>query len=428
MTARTTASSPIASRTRWACTSIAVDTACSSGLVVVHLACASLRRGESSVALAGAINLNVLPETRPGPGPVRRPVAGRPLLTFDARANGYVRGEGGAVVVLKTLSQALRDGDPIHAVLRGSAINNDGQSNGMTAPNPEAQRAMLEAAYADAAVAPGDVQYVEAHGTATPLAIRSRRARSARCCARARRTLPCWWDRSRPTSVTWRPRRGSSGCRRWCCAIEHRIVPPSLHFEQANPAIALDELRLDVPVAARPWPAEAAALVGGVSSFGMGGTNSHVVVAEWPGPAAEVVALAAESREALRAEIERARAELGSAGGVGGRLAARAVHAVRARVQAGLARVRGAARAAVVARTPAELDRALAGTLAGAAARSACAGAGRGGGRLRVPGPRRAVARHGAGAAGARAGGPRDPRGLRSGRGARAEAGRCSTP
>jgi len=149
--------------------SFTIDSACSSGLVVSHLACESLRRGESTLALAGAVNLNVLPESALATSRFGALSSDGRCFSFDARANGYVRGEGGGVLVLKTLSRAIADGDPIHCVIRGSAINNDGASNGMTAPSRKAQEAVLRAAYRNAGVELSTVQYVEAHGTGTPL-------------------------------------------------------------------------------------------------------------------------------------------------------------------------------------------------------------------------------------------------------------------
>src|SRR5262249_14619227 len=149
--------------------SLTLDAACSSGLVAVHLACESLLRGECTLALVPAVNLTVLPESALG---VARfgalSVEGR-CYTFDARADGYVRGERGGVVVLKRLSQAIAGGDRIVAVIRGSAVNNDGASNGLTAPSPKAQEEVLREVYERARVDPRDVHYVEAHGTGTPL-------------------------------------------------------------------------------------------------------------------------------------------------------------------------------------------------------------------------------------------------------------------
>ena len=149
--------------------SIAIDTACSSSLVAVHLACRSLRTGESTLALAGGVNLILSPAIAINFTKAGAMAPDGRCKAFDARANGYVRSEGAGVVVLKPLSKALADGDPIYAVIRGSAVNQDGRSNGLMAPNPLAQEAVLREAYRQAAVSPGEVQYVEAHGTGTLL-------------------------------------------------------------------------------------------------------------------------------------------------------------------------------------------------------------------------------------------------------------------
>ncbi|HEX4449050.1 MAG TPA: type I polyketide synthase, partial [Polyangiaceae bacterium] len=149
--------------------SIAVNTACSSSLVAVHLARQSLLRGESRLALAGAVNLILSPESTIAMTKFGAMAPDGRSKAFDARANGYVRGEGGGVLALKRLSDAIADGDRIYCTLRGSALNNDGFSNGLTAPSPAAQEAVIRDAIADAGVAPSDVQYVEAHGTGTML-------------------------------------------------------------------------------------------------------------------------------------------------------------------------------------------------------------------------------------------------------------------
>ena len=149
--------------------SLAVDTACSSSLVSVHLACRSLRAGESDLAVAAGVNLILQPDTTVSFSKARMLAADGRCKTFDASADGYVRGEGCGVVVLKRLGEARRDRDRILAIVRGSAVNHDGRSNGLTAPNGQAQEAVIRAALADAGVGPGVVDYVEAHGTGTPL-------------------------------------------------------------------------------------------------------------------------------------------------------------------------------------------------------------------------------------------------------------------
>jgi acyl transferase domain-containing protein len=149
--------------------SLAVDTACSSSLVAVHLACRSLRSGECDLALAGGVNLIIAPELTIAFSHARMMAADGRCKTFDAAADGYVRGEGCGVIVLKRFADALRDGDPVLALIRGSAVNQDGRSNGLTAPNGLAQQAVMRAALVGAEVAPNQLGYIEAHGTGTIL-------------------------------------------------------------------------------------------------------------------------------------------------------------------------------------------------------------------------------------------------------------------
>jgi acyl transferase domain-containing protein/acyl carrier protein len=270
--------------------SLTLDSACSSGLVVAHLACESLRRGESRVALAGAVNLNVLPESALA---VSRFGALSPdgrCYTFDARANGYVRGEGGGVLVLKTLSRALADGDPIRAVIRGAAVNNDGASNGLTAPSRAAQEAVLREACHRAGVRPEAVQYIEAHGTGTPLGDPiEARALGAVFGASRPAEAPLLIGSVKTNVGHLEGAAGIAGLAKVVLAIENRVLPPSLNFESPNPHAPLTELGLAVTASARPWPAPEQPLTAGVSSFGLGGTNGHVVVQEWPGPVAEAL-------------------------------------------------------------------------------------------------------------------------------------------
>ena len=276
--------------------SLTLDAACSSGLVVVHLACESLRRGESTLALAGAVNLNTRPDSALA---VARFGALSPdgvCRTFDARADGYVRGEGGGVVVLKPLARALADGDPIRAVIRGSAINNDGASNGLTAPSRAAQEEVLAAACRRAGVRPRDVQVVEAHGTGTPLGDPiEARALSAVYGAGRAADAPLLVGSAKTNVGHLEGAAGMVGLIKTVLAIQHRVVPPSLHYTRDNPHAPLAELGLAVPTTARAWPEPERALLAGVSSFGLGGTNGHVVVEEWPGPVPPPSAARAES-------------------------------------------------------------------------------------------------------------------------------------
>ena len=263
--------------------SIAIDTACSSSLVAVHLACTSLRIGESTLAVAGGVNLILSPAitmnfTKAG---VMAP-DGR-CKTFDAGANGYVRSEGAGLVVLKPLSRALADGDPIYAVIRGSAVNQDGRSNGLMAPNPLAQEAVLREAYRSAGVSPGDVQYVEAHGTGTLLGDPIEARALGRVLADGR--VPgrlCAIGSVKTNIGHCEAAAGVAGLIKVALALKHSEIPASLNFQEPNPHIPFDELPIRVQTRPGPWSAESGPPLAGVSSFGFGGTNAHVVLQQAP--------------------------------------------------------------------------------------------------------------------------------------------------
>jgi myxalamid-type polyketide synthase MxaE and MxaD len=263
--------------------SLAIDTACSSSLVAVHLACSSLRSGESTLALAGGVNLILSPAIAINFTKAGAMAPDGRCKAFDARANGYVRSEGAGVVVLKPLSKALEDGDPIYAVIRGSAVNQDGRSNGLMAPNPLAQEAVLQEAYRQAAVSPGKVQYVEAHGTGTLLGdpIEAKALGTVLAVDRPP-GRPCALGSVKTNLGHLEAAAGIAGLIKVALALRHREIPPSLHFERANPHIPFDELPLRVQTTLGPWPAESGPALAGVSSFGFGGTNAHVVLEEAP--------------------------------------------------------------------------------------------------------------------------------------------------
>jgi len=303
--------------------SLAVDTACSSSLVAVHLACASLWRGESTLALAGGVNVILSPMvtvnfTKSGfMSPDGR------CKAFDARADGYVRGEGAGVVVLKPLARAVADGDPIYAVIRGSAVNQDGRSNGLTAPNPRAQEAVLEEAYRRAGVSPGQVQYVEAHGTGTLLGDPIEAKALGRVLGEGRAAGQVCALGSVKTNIGHlEAAAGIAGLIKVALSLRHRELPASLHFEAPNPHIPFEELPLRVQGKAGPWPDPARRLVAGVSSFGFGGTNAHVVLEEAPSSGAThapatvdeerlwLLPLSAHTPEALRLAASSYRAFL----------------------------------------------------------------------------------------------------------------------
>ncbi|MDC0708573.1 SDR family NAD(P)-dependent oxidoreductase [Stigmatella sp. ncwal1] len=283
--------------------SLSLDSACSSSLAAVHLACEALQRGDATMALAGGVNLNLLPESTHAMVKFGALSPDGRCATFDAGANGYVRGEGGAVVVLKRLSRALADGDPISCVIRGSAVNNDGASNGLTAPNPVAQESLLRTAYRRARVAPGDVQYVELHGTGTQLGDPIEASALGAVLGKARSAEAPLLVGSGKTNVGHlEGAAGMVGLLKAALCISHRRLVPSLHFTAPNPHIPFAELNLQMQTREGPWPAMDRPLVAGISSFGMGGTNAHVIVAEWPSPPVTIFPLAASSAETLRDE------------------------------------------------------------------------------------------------------------------------------
>ncbi|CAA9213207.1 MAG: Modular polyketide synthase, partial [uncultured Corynebacteriales bacterium] len=264
--------------------SLTVDTAQSSGLVAVHLACESLRSGECELALAGGVNLILTARSTDlasarfgGLSP-----AGR-CHTFDARADGFVRGEGGVVLALKPLRAALRDGDPVHCVIAGSAVNNDGATDGLTAPSPAAQRAVLRAAYGRAGVDPADVRYVELHGTGTRVGDPVEAAALGAVLGAGRPADAPLLVGSAKTNVGHlEGAAGAVGLLKAALSVEHGRIPASLHFTRPHPGIPLAELGLRVVGELTDWPRPDRRRVAGVSSFGMGGTNCHLVLTAAP--------------------------------------------------------------------------------------------------------------------------------------------------
>ncbi len=272
--------------------SVALDSACSSALTAIHLACASLRRGETALAVVGGVNLNLLADITMLESRVGALSPDGRSYTFDARANGCVRGEGGGVVVLRPLSQAVLNRDPIYCVIRGSAVNNDGPSNGFSAPNPRAQEAMLREAYAAADIPVAEVDYVELHGTGTQLGdpIEAEALGRALCSDRpAERPLIVGAVKTNIGHLE--AAAGIAGFIKTALCLAHREIPPSLNYETRNPHIPA-ELPLVVQRVLGPWPRSATGrrAVAGVSSFGMGGTNAHVVLEESITRAAPVAA------------------------------------------------------------------------------------------------------------------------------------------
>ena len=293
--------------------SVAIDTACSSSLVTVHLAVRSLQTGESDLALAGGVNLMLSPEptiTFSQAGMLSP--EGR-CKTFDASADGYVRGEGVGVIVLKRLEDALRDGDHIWAVIRGSAVNQDGASNGLTAPNAQAQKAVIREAWAVAGLEPKDAGYIEAHGTGTNLGDPIEARALGEVLAGRPPQEPVWVGSVKTNIGHLESAAGIAGVIKTALALYHETIPPHLHFKQINPHIPIDELPLAIPTQRIPWPKGNGPRYAGVSSFGFGGTNAHIVLGEAPDAPPPVVEERPGHVLVLSARDDRALNELAAA-------------------------------------------------------------------------------------------------------------------
>ncbi|HEX2244530.1 MAG TPA: type I polyketide synthase, partial [Gammaproteobacteria bacterium] len=257
---------------------VAVDTACSSSLVAVHLAIASLRNGECDLALAGGVNVLLAPELFINFSQARMLSPTGRCKTFDAAADGYVRAEGCGVVVLKRLANALSDGDNVSAVIRGSAINQDGRTSGLTVPNGPAQQGVIRAALENGHVKPAEVSYVEAHGTGTslgdPIEV------GALGAVFGERQEPLLVGSVKTNIGHLEAAAGMAGLIKVAQALYYGEIPPSLHFHHPNPHIPWADLPIAVSTARRRWPV--GKRVAGTSSFGFSGTNAHVVLEEAP--------------------------------------------------------------------------------------------------------------------------------------------------
>ncbi len=281
---------------------LTIDTACSSSLVAAHLAVQSLRAGECDLALAGGVNLVLSPEITLALCQLRALSPSGRCRTFSAGADGYVRGEGCGLLVLKRLSDAVADGSRVVAIIHGSAVNHDGRSNGIAAPNPAAQQAVIRAALADSGLAPQMIGYVEAHGTGTPLGdpIELRALAQALQSGADHHVLV---GSAKTNFGHLESAAGAAGLMKLALALERRAIPPNLHFDAPNPHVDWEQIGISVVDALRPWPT---AGFGGVSAFGMSGTNAHMILGpppspmSRPSPAWQVLALSASSEAAFR--------------------------------------------------------------------------------------------------------------------------------
>ncbi len=294
--------------------SLTLDTACSSSLVAVHLACQSLRDGESTIALAGGVNLILQPHISIGYSRSRMLSPDGRCKFGDARANGYVRSEGAGMVVLKTLSQALADGDRIYSLVLGSAVNNDGHSSGLlVAPSGQGQEAMLREAYRQAGIVPGRVHYVEAHGTGTGVGDPTELGALGHVLSEGRPEDDRCVIGSIKTNIGHtEAASGVAGLIKAALCLQQRCIPPSLHFQTPNPNIPWDALRISIPTTVQPWPDDSGPAYAGVNSFGITGTNAHLVLQSPPqveprsASTAEpyLLPISAETPEALAAAVE----------------------------------------------------------------------------------------------------------------------------
>ncbi|HUK92178.1 MAG TPA: beta-ketoacyl synthase N-terminal-like domain-containing protein, partial [Blastocatellia bacterium] len=265
--------------------SVNVQTACSTSLVAVHLACKALLGGECDMALAGGVSIGAPRRAgyRYEEGGIYSPDGH--CRTFDARAMGTVGGEGAGIVVLKRLRDAIGDGDHIRAVIRGSAINNDGSFKaGYTAPSIEGQAQVIEMALTAANVPAATINYVEAHGTATPLGDPIEVAALKQAFGDSPSGSRCALGSVKTNLGHLDAAAGVAGLIKSVLALEHREIPPSLHFEHLNPEIDFDGSPFYINTQLTPWPVSQSPRRAGVSSFGIGGTNAHVILEEAPAP------------------------------------------------------------------------------------------------------------------------------------------------
>jgi len=287
---------------------VTVDTACSSSLVSIHLAVQSLRTGETDLALAGGANLILAPEPTVYFSQLDAMAVDGRCKTFDASADGYVRGEGAGVVVLKRLDDAVAAGDDILAVIRGTAVNQDGRSNGLTAPSGRAQQQVIRDALADAGLSPDQIGYIEAHGTGTPLGDPIELEALKAVFGQREGDAPLRVGSAKTNVGHTETAAGVTGLLKLALAIRDGSVPPHLHLQQLNPRIQLDGTPIEINTQTVSWEGEER--FGGVSSFGLSGTNAHLVLG--PPPPREAASGASRAVELLpvSARGEAARAAL----------------------------------------------------------------------------------------------------------------------
>jgi acyl transferase domain-containing protein len=294
--------------------SLVVDTACSSSLVAVHLACQSLRLRECGVAIAAASNLKISPDEASASAEWGMLAGDGKCKVFDSRADGFVAGEGCGVVVLKRLVDALAAEDHIYAVIRGTAVNQDGRSTVLTAPNGPAQESVIRAALENGAVRASDVSFVETHGTGTSLGDPIEVGALRSVYGNASGAAPCMLGAVKTNIGHLESTAGMAGLIKVALSLEHERVPRNLHFRSLNPEISIEGSRLLPAAHGMEWPRGQQPRFAGLSAFGMSGTNAHMILEEAPAqarvnsetPAAdELLLLSARSENALRCVADR---------------------------------------------------------------------------------------------------------------------------
>ena len=263
--------------------SVAMDTACSSALTAVHAACEHIWSGRGDAALAGGVTVMIAPGGFIGFSQAAMLSPEGRCAAFDASASGFVRGEGAGMVLLKRLSRAIADGDPIQGVILGTSTNQDGHTNGIMLPSPEAQTRLVQDACRDAGIAPEEIGFVEAHGTGTAVGdpIEAHALADALCGNRsADAPLPIGSIKTNLGHLE--TAAGVAGLLKAMLVLKHGQIPPSLHFSTPNPHIDFEKLKLRVPTKLEPFPNGTAERIAGVNSFGFGGANAHVILAEPP--------------------------------------------------------------------------------------------------------------------------------------------------
>src|SRR4051794_36436983 len=308
--------------------SVAMDTACSSALTAVHSACEHIWAGRGDTALAGGVTVMITPGGFIGFSQAAMLSPDGRCAAFDATASGFVRGEGAGMVLLKRLSQAIADGDPIQGVIVGTAINQDGHTNGISLPSAEAQTRLVQDACKDAGVSPEQIGFVEAHGTGTAVGdpIEAHALADALC---KKRSTPLPIGSVKTNLGHLETAAGVAGLVKAMLVLQHREIPGSLHFTSPNPHIDFDKLKLRVPTDLEPFPETDGERLVGVNSFGFGGANAHVILAEpppfphaehaevWPDRAWPVT-LSARSEDALRGYAMKLAAWLTERGNLNG--------------------------------------------------------------------------------------------------------------